>query len=246
MSVDTAIPSATSATSVRTPCHALERAGPGESAARFDRGDFVLVAGDHFNSWLIRLGQGLRSVRVREADDRYVKWTHAALLVDRDGCLIEAVGPGVRRWHLDHYRGDDYVVVRLQDVSDEDRDQVVRFAESVVRRRARYSRLQTVSMGLSLLTGSRLTFFIDGQFVCSGLVACALQRTGAIFDRDAARITPAYLARYFHADRFVAEPPFDPAAPAGRPQGDGTGDVTGDALSTARTSSARERIPSLR
>ncbi|MDT0351819.1 hypothetical protein [Pseudonocardia charpentierae] len=41
-------------------------AGPGEAASGFDRGDFVLVAGTHLNSCLIRFGQKLR---IRGADD---------------------------------------------------------------------------------------------------------------------------------------------------------------------------------
>ena len=178
---------------IRPAPHHAERAGPGESAATFDRGDFVLVAGTHFNSRLIRFGQ-----RLRFGDDRHGKWTHAALIVDRDGSLIEAVGTGVRRWHLDRYRDDDYVVVRIH-TSEENRDEVVGFAEWALDRGSSYSRLSTVSIALSMLTGSRLTFFIDGQFVCSGLVARALERTGSIFDRDSAHIAPADLARYFLA-----------------------------------------------
>ena len=41
--------------------HHAERAGPGEAAATFDRGDFVLVAGTHLNSRLIRLGRSCAS-----------------------------------------------------------------------------------------------------------------------------------------------------------------------------------------
>ncbi len=182
---------------VRTPPYRTERATPGVAETSFERGDFVLVAGYHFTSRLIRFGQKLR---IHGADRRYVRWTHAALIVDADGTLIEAVGTGVRRWHLDGYRGDDYVVVRVA-TSEENRDEVVRFAEWALRNKARYSRLSTVSIALSMLTGSRLTFFIDGQFVCSGLVACALERTGAIFDRGPAHIAPADLAKYFRVDR---------------------------------------------
>ena len=212
----------------RTQPYTLDRAGPGEVATGFRRGDFVLVAGDHFNSRLIRFGQRLR---IRGADRVYVKWTHAALIVDDDGTLVEAVGAGVRRWHLDRYRDADYVVVALE-TSEENRDEVVRFAEWALQRRARYSRLSTVSTALSMLTGSKLTFFIDGQFVCSGLVACALERTGSIFDRNAANIAPADLAKYFRVERFVGRGP--------------QADAVAGALSTARTSSARERMPSLR
>ena len=180
---------------VRPAPHHAERAGPGEAATAFVRGDVVLVAGTHVNSRLIRFGQKLR---IHGSDRRHLRWTHAALIVDRDGSLIEAVGTGVRRWHLDRYRVDDYVVVRLH-TSEENRDEVVRFAEWALGRGSSYSRLSTVSIALSMLTGSRLTFFIDGQFVCSGLVARALERTGSIFDRDSAHIAPADLAKYFHA-----------------------------------------------
>ncbi len=75
---------------------------------------------------------------------------------------------------------------------------MVHFAEWALRKGSSYSRLSTVSIALSMLTGSRLTFFIDGQFVCSGLVARARERTGSIFDRDSAHIAPADLAKYFH------------------------------------------------
>lgn len=184
-------------TIVRTQPHTLDRAGPGEAATDFHRGDFVLVAGTHFNSRLIRWGQQLR---IHGADRVFVRWTHAALLVDADGGLIEAVGTGVRRWHLDDYAGDDYVVVRIE-TSDENRDEVVRFAEWALESHARYSRLSTVSIGLSMLTGSKLTFFIDGQFVCSGLVASALERTGNIFGRSSVGISPADLAKYFHVEQ---------------------------------------------
>jgi hypothetical protein len=129
---------------------------------------------------------------------------------------------------FDRYRDDDYVVVRLH-TSEENRDEVVRFVEWALRRGSSYSRLSTVSIALSMLTGSRLTFFIDGQFVCSGLVARALERTGSIFDRDSAHIAPADLAKYFCTD----------------PYADGQAGA-GEADRTARTSSARERIPSLR
>lgn len=176
--------------------HSVDRARPGAVAAAFAPGDFVLVAGKQFNSRLIRFGQKLR---IHGVDRKYVRWTHAALIVDADGALIEAVGAGVRRWHLDRYRDADYVVVRVE-TSDENRDEVVRFAEWALRNKARYNRLSTVSIGLSMLTGSKLTFFIDGQFVCSGLVACALERTGIIFDRDPAHIAPADLAKYFRVD----------------------------------------------
>ena len=181
--------------------HTLDRAGPGETARGFHRGDFVLVAGTHLASRVIRWGQQLR---IRGADRIHVRWTHAALIVDADGGLIEAVGAGVREWHLDRYAGDDYVVVRIE-TSEENRDEVVRFARWALRRP--YGRLSTVSVGLSMLTGSRFSFFVDGQFFCSGLVAAALERTGNIFERNAVNTAPADLAKYFRVDRFEPHRP---------------------------------------
>lgn len=213
------------ATARIVPAHLPERAGPGESAMRFDRGDFLLTAGRTWKSRLIEFGQRMR---IHGHDRMYVKWTHAALIVDADGALIEAVGTGVQRSHLDHYRDVEYLVVRIV-ASDEDRDQVVRFAEWALQRHAKYSRLSTVSIALSMLTGTKLTFFIDGQFVCSGLVATALERTGSIFDRDPAHIAPADLAKYFRAGQAHTVAPAVEAP-----------------VSTDRTSWARDLIPSLR
>ena len=175
---------------------------------------------------MIRFGQKLR---IHGSDRRHLRWTHAALIVDRDGSLIEAVGTGVRRWHLDRYREDDYVVVRIH-TSEENRDEVVHFAEWALERGSSYSRLSTVSIALSMLTGSRLTFFIDGQFVCSGLVARALERTEA---------------------SSTATPPHRPGGPGEvlprrRRSVTAASGRRREPASTARTSSARDRMPSLR
>src|SRR4029079_6941881 len=77
--------------------------------------------------------------------------------------------------------------------------QVLAFADWVVARHARYGMLTILSLALSMLTGSKLTFFVDGQFICSGFVARAMERTGTLFDRDPVHITPADLAKYYGA-----------------------------------------------
>lgn len=173
--------------------HPGEHCPPGVAATEFDKGDFILVKGKGLVSRLIKLGQQLR---IHGDDRQYVDWTHAALIVDRDGTLVEAVGKGVRKWSLDEYTTGDYQIYRIN-ASDEDRRQVVDFASWVKDRHGRYGRLTFVSIALTLLTGSKLAFFIDGQFVCSGLVASALERAGFMFDRSAAHIAPADLAKYF-------------------------------------------------
>jgi uncharacterized protein YycO len=121
---------------------------------------------------------------------------HAALIVDRAGTLIEAVGTGVRKSSLAKYAGREYRIFRIK-ASNEDRRQVIDFASWVEKHHGSYGPLTVVSIALTLLTGCKLVFFVDGQFVCSGLVACALERAGIIFDRSARHITPADLAKYF-------------------------------------------------
>ena len=180
-----------------------ERVEPGRSAEGVEPGDFLLVATTSLGGRLIRLGQ---SLRIRGDDRRYVKWTHAALIVDAGGTLIEAVGDGVRTSSIADYEGQEYLVVRIV-ASAENRAEIVDFARHALGRRARYNRLATVSMGLSMLTGSKLAFFIDGRFVCSSLVARALERSGRIFDRDPSHVAPADLAKYYRAGTVAAAVP---------------------------------------
>lgn len=170
-----------------------ERIPPGAAATEFAPGDFILVKGKGPQGWLIKFGQQLR---IHGADRKYVVWSHAALIVDPAGGLIEAVGKGVRKATLDDYTDRPYQVYRIK-ASEEDRRQVVAFAQWALQEHAKYGPLTIVSIALSMLTGSRLRFSIDGQFVCSGLVASALQRAGSIFSRSAEHIAPADLAKYF-------------------------------------------------
>jgi hypothetical protein len=146
-----------------------ERAAPGAASTDLDPGDLVLVARTGGTARLIRFGQRLR---LRGADRGYAKWTHAALLVDSAGTLVEAEGTGLQHGHLDRYVDDDYVVVRLE-VSAANRADLVRIAVWTLRN--------------------------SGRTTVGVLVGGALERIGVLFDRDAARLTPADLARYFRA-----------------------------------------------
>jgi hypothetical protein len=68
-----------------------------------------------------------------------------------------------------------------------------------------------VSIALSLLTGAKLSFGFNGQLICSGLVARALERTTAIFEDEPSHIMPAQLAKLYGA----VPPP--PGTPKGTP-----------------------------
>ncbi len=180
---------------------------PGEDAAvgDYEPGDFILTHGNTWVSRLIRVGQRLR---FWGADRKYAWWSHAAMIISPDGKLIEALGAGVLLTHISRYKNTQYHLVHLGDIANpHDREQVVEFARWC--RGQEYGYLTIVSIALSLLTGGKFTFGFDGQSICSGLVARALERTDAIFNRSPSHTMPADLARYFEV-----EPP-DPSSDIG-------------------------------
>jgi uncharacterized protein YycO len=177
---------------------------PGEEASRYVAGDFILTHGDAWTSKLIRFGQRLR---IHGDDRRYTHWNHAAVITSDSGDLIEALGAGVTRTHISKYTAKELHLVRVG-ASPEDRKQTVDFARWAAGLtggpRHRYGFLTIVSIAYTLLTGGKFTFAIDGEAICSGLVARAMERTGAIFNRTPTHVMPADLAKYYDV-----EPPTD-------------------------------------
>src|SRR6267142_2012026 len=151
----------------------FEHIPPGQTDPDPLPGDFILTHGGEFWSRVIHFGQGLRFTG---KDQPYTYWNHAALIVSADGAIIEALGPGVQRNTLASYQGTQYTIVHI-DASDEDRKEMVAFAEHWVGKA--YDWATIVSITLSLLTGAKLSFGFPGQLICSGLVARALERTTA-------------------------------------------------------------------
>jgi len=178
---------------------AAQSFGPDEAATGedFEPGDFILTHGNACVSQAIRCGQKLR---FRGRKRKYAWWNHAALIVSKEGGLIEATGDGVIRSILDKYVGTEYTVVRVPGnrIGPDDRDEVVKYAEWALGQK--YGFLTACSIGLNLLLGGKFSFFIDGQTICSGLVARALERTKVIFDRSPSHIMPADLAFYFEVE----------------------------------------------
>ncbi len=172
----------------------VERCGPGETVVDPEPGDFILTHGDAIISKIIRLGQRLR---IHGTDGKYTHWNHAALIADTDGGVIEALGRGITRRDLSDYVGTEYHVVRI-DAAKEDRAQAVAFAASCVGQP--YAWFTIISISLSLLTGGKFSFGFEGQHICSGLVARALERTAAIFNRMPTHIMPADLAKYYDVE----------------------------------------------
>ena len=208
----------------RAPACVVEQVGPGGCANGYEHadtptglrdtggaprpGDFFLTHGDEWTSKLIRFGQGLR---FRGERAKYTYWNHTAIVVDGDGAIVEALGTtGVTERSIHDYDPTQYTVVRIE-ASDEDRREAGAFARACVG--AGYGNLTIISIAISLITGGTFAFAIDGQLICSGLVARALERTTAIFKHDPARIMPAELAEFFNV-----EPPA-PGTPKGMPPG---------------------------
>jgi len=160
----------------------------------FEPGDFILTHGKSFISWAIRWGQKLR---YHGNDKKYTWWNHAAMIVTKEGELVEALGVGVRRSHISKYAKTDYHLIKLGSAAkDIDRDQVVGFANWCLDER--YGFVTIISIVMSLVIGGKFNFGFDGQQICSGLVARALERTWLIFDRTPSHVMPADLAKYFN------------------------------------------------
>lgn len=166
--------------------------GPDDEPSVWVPGDFILTHGRGTFSRLIRAGQRLR---IRGEDRVFTHWSHAALVASETGDLIEANKPGVIRSHAGDYKRVEYRIVHTG-ASPADREQVVKFGEWCVKH-MKLGRLIFFSLGLSMLTGRKFSFFTDGTTVCSGLVARAQERAGVIFNRAPTHIAPADLAKYY-------------------------------------------------
>lgn len=170
----------------------VQRFSAGNEVSNPAPGDFLLTHGNSWTSRLIRFGQTLR---YRGPDKIYARWNHAAIFVSENGDIVEALGGGVQRRNVSVYKDTEYHVVRLANVAALDRKQEVEFALACLN--DSYGFLTILSIALSLLSGSKLGFGVDGQEICSALVARCLERTGEIFPEDPWRLMPADLAKYF-------------------------------------------------
>jgi len=186
----------------------VQRFGPGEALADPQPGDFILTHNPSWSAKLVQIGQRLR---YHGADSKYAYWNHTALIVDEQGHIIEALGSGIAQTQLAKYTPTEYHVVHI-DASVEDRQEAVNFARACIGQH--YGWLTIVSIALSLLTGTKFSFGFDGQQICSGLVARALERSTAIFRPEPSHIMPAYLAKYYQVNPEEDTPVADTLKPS--------------------------------
>ena len=127
----------------------------------------------------------------------YAHWSHAALVVDEKGDLVEAESLGVTRSPVSKYLMNEYHLVRLgSDFVDADRHRAVEVAEAQVGKGFGY--LALLSVSLYLLFGLPTRWARHGHETCSGLVVSSLHAGGRLLDLDPLRTLPADLAKRYN------------------------------------------------
>ena len=164
---------------------------PGEGVDWARPGDFILVSGTSWRSWVISSYERLRA-RGRE-ERQCARWSHAALVTGTDGAIVEAGTAGVVLQHLEKYCEEDYHYVPIR-ASPDQRRRAVRFAMSCVG--SRYGNLLIANLVVSALTRGRVRLESPCE-MCGSLVARALECAGESFDRLPAEMLPADLAVHY-------------------------------------------------
>lgn len=155
-------------------------------------GDLVLTHGDYFFSKLIRFGQKLRYPK------EFASWNHAALVLNTNGDIAEALGTGVVQTHISKYKERDYTVVQRW-VDPHDQKQVLAFAYSVLEAKYKYGWRTIVSLFFNLALNRKYVTVKYGTSICSGFYSDALTRAGDIWPDPPAAMKPAGLAQFFNA-----------------------------------------------
>jgi len=164
---------------------------PGETMSHPRPGDIILVRHKHWLSLLIR---GFVRIRHRAPEERpYTYWSHAAIVLNGAGHLVEVNVRGVVISHIRHYRDCDYHYVRV-DLPEAGRKAAVQFARSCLKQK--YSLRNFLLLAASIAVGDRIPIPESGHG-CVSLVARALQEAGIRSERKPNDMTPADLAKRF-------------------------------------------------
>jgi len=164
-------------------------------------GDIVVCHGTGFIAWMIRV---MERLRYRKGSAPH--WNHAALLVapipyvrpyadgKQDWMVIEATGKGVVHALLSEL--GEYEVLDSE-LDARGRTIAVEYAEITLG--SRYGFLTIASIAVNLLLPTSWQVTRNGTFICSGLVAHALEHGGHFFPIkwEADEVMPADLAWLF-------------------------------------------------
>ena len=88
-----------------------QSSGPGHEVVNPIPGDFILTHGKTWTSRMIRVGEKLR---YWGQDRIYTRWNHAAIFVDINGDIVEALGGGVQRRNISVYKNTEYHVIHSE------------------------------------------------------------------------------------------------------------------------------------
>ena len=178
----------------------------GERCRDAEPGDLVLVAhgsdaaatirfGERLDVW--RLGGWRPRARTRRAELRRYTWCNHAAIVLKDNWLSEQAAGGNQVVPLATYAPKLYGVIHL-DISDEQREAVVRLARSCAG--VGYGWVSIFGVILDLVSGLRLSIGWGSRMTCSTMSAYCLLACGLRPDKLIDSILPADLARYFAAE----------------------------------------------
>lgn len=164
---------------------------PGAEPTTFTPGDFFVVCdyNEDLLGRLIRAGE-----RIRFGNTDYARWSHSGLIVGSDGTIVEANAAGVQNKNISEYVNSDYVIISPKTTVAQ-RKLAVAFAEEQVG--ATYGVLNFIALGFQVTFGVNLSVHIDGQFICSGLVARATEKYIVGYDRSPEDMMPADLIAYY-------------------------------------------------
>jgi hypothetical protein len=174
---------------------------PGKAPETFYPGDFTLhraTATKGPGGATTTLGKLIQAgERTRYGNSDYARWTHSALIVSEGGDICEALEQGVTRDNIAKYRDTDYLVVHVT-ASDAQRELACGFAQTRVG--DKYGILNFVGLAIQSLFGWNLSVHMDGQFICSGLVARATEKYIDAYPRSPENMMPADLAFFWGAE----------------------------------------------
>ena len=159
---------------------------------KFNPGDFILVSTNGILAKFIRFGQ---FIRYHGKMKPFSTWNHAAMIIDEEGTIIEAVGRGVRYAHIDEYKDVEYYLVNTK-LNSQSRTQAVAACKSFVKEK--YGWFTIASITIELITGIKLQFSLNNSMICSAVVGQSLWAGGVIFDRNPYQMMPADLAAAFN------------------------------------------------
>lgn len=164
----------------------------GEDPKSYVPGDFILVSTKGVLAKLIRFGQ---FIRYHGKMKPFSRWNHAAMIIDEDGTIVEAVGRGVITSNISEYINVEYYYVTTK-LNKQSRDQTVSACKSFIK--DKYGFLTIVSITLDLITGIKMQLTNSNTMICSAVVAQSLWAGGIIFDRNPYQMMPADLAASFN------------------------------------------------